>query len=71
MNTCERCRGAGHRPADCEDQGRPMCSRTCPCRHGAAEPDPAPYWSLVAAGADAGEGIDPAGEAVAAGEQGP
>ncbi len=70
MSTCERCRGAGHRPADCEDQGRPMCSRTCTCRHGAAEPDPAPYWSLVAAGADAGEVIAPAGEAVAAGEQG-
>ena len=50
-----------------------MCSRTCTCRHGAAEPDPAPYWSLVAAGAEAGEAgevIVPVGEAVAAGEQG-
>ena len=70
MSTCERCSGAGHRPADCEDRDRPMCSRTCTCRHGGAEPDPAPYWSLVAAGADAGEVVDPAGEAVAAGEQG-
>ena len=25
----------------------PLCARTCTCRHGAPESDPAPYWTAL------------------------
>jgi len=44
MPVCDPCSTVGHQAADCVNNTKPMCDRTCPCRHG-DEPDPAPYWS--------------------------
>lgn len=44
MPVCDPCSTVGHKAADCVNNTKPMCDRTCPCRHG-HEPDPAPYWS--------------------------
>lgn len=44
MPVCDPCSTAGHQATDCINNTKPMCDRTCPCRHG-LEPNPAPYWS--------------------------
>jgi hypothetical protein len=49
MSACEGCAEAGHEPEVCANRDLPMCARTCICRHGAAEPDPTPYWSAMEA----------------------
>ena len=46
MPVCDLCSTVGHQAADCVNNTKPMCDRTCPCRHG-VEPEPAPYWSTA------------------------
>ena len=52
MSICEGCAQTGHGPEECANWDLPMCARTCTCRHGVPEPDPAPYWSAVSASAE-------------------
>lgn len=47
MTSCEACAQPGHGPADCANRVLPMCAQHCTCRHGAPEPDPAPYWTAM------------------------
>lgn len=47
MPVCDPCSTVDHQATDCVNSTKPMCDRTCPCRHG-LEPDPAPYWSTPA-----------------------
>ena len=56
MSRCTGCAEPGHSPGECENQGLPMCARTCTCRHDAPESDPAPYWTAVAREAETTEG---------------
>ena len=56
MSTCEGCAVEGHGPGECANRELPMCARTCTCRHGAPESDPAPYWTAVNSAAASPEG---------------
>jgi hypothetical protein len=56
MSRCQGCAKPGHGLGECENQGLPMCARTCTCRHAAAECDPAPYWTAANAAAAEGAG---------------
>ena len=47
MSTCQGCAVEGHGPGECANRELPMCARTCTCRHGSPESDPAPYWTAV------------------------
>ncbi|WP_340541016.1 hypothetical protein [Nocardioides sp. GXZ039] len=62
---CDPCKETHHTAADCADRIRPMCQRTCPCGHGAADRDPSPFWTAVRAS----ETDAAARESVAAGEE--
>jgi len=56
MSRCEGCTKPGHGPGECENQGLPMCARTCTCRHASPESDPAPHWTAANAAAAEGAG---------------
>ena len=47
MSTCQGCAVEGHGPGECANRELPMCARTCTCRHGVPESDPAPYWTAM------------------------
>jgi len=47
MSTCEGCAVEGHGPEACANRDLPLYARTCTCRHGAPESDPAPYWTAL------------------------
>lgn len=42
---CEGCTNSDQAAHDCDNQGRPMIHRTCPCSCTHTEGDPAPYWT--------------------------
>lgn len=47
MSTCKGCAVEGHGPGACANRDLPLCARTCNCRHGAPESDPARYWTAL------------------------
>lgn len=56
MNICQGCAVEGHGSGECAEREAPVCARTCTCRHGSPESDPAPYWTAVNSAAVSPEG---------------